>query len=337
MNLFALSGLLTGISSLALGYFVYWKGAHRPLNRLWFIFTISVAVWGFGGMWIALAPTPNQALWAWRLSFACGVVWIPIFFHHFVHTFCNLPGQTFLIFAYATGIAVLPLCFTNLFFSDVRFAFSSFYYCLPGAIFPFFTLWWVMLVVYSHYQLYKMHRVTSGLKRRQIEYFFLATAIGYAGGSLDYLPIFGVDLYPYGNFAIVFYPIIMTYAIVQYRLMDIAVVVNKGLAYGLMLVLILIPMYLAIFFTQRITIYAIPLLLASFLVFVCGAWVVRSNPAAVTNRTFGLLSLGACIWLVSMSMLYSSTDNDEATFWGKCIYLGIVYIPAMVYHFCVRL
>ena len=130
---------------------------------------------------------------------------------------------------------------------------------------------------------------------------------------------------------------IMTYAIVQYRLMDIAVVANKGLAYGLMLVLIPIPMYLAIFFNQHITIYAVPLLLASFFVFVCGALVVSSNPAAVTNRTFGLLSLGACIWLVSMSMLYSSTGDDEATFWGKCIYVGIVYIPAVAYHFCVRL
>jgi signal transduction histidine kinase len=337
MNLFALSGLLTGISSLAFGYFVYWKGGNRPLNRLWFSFTASVAIWGFGGMWIALAPTPNQALWAWRLAFACGVVWIPIFFHHFVHTFCNLPGRTSLIFSYATGMAVLPVCFTNLFFSDVRFSFSSVYYALPGAIFPFFMVWWVTMVVYSHYQLYRMHRVTSGQKRSQVEYFFLATAIGYVGGSLDYLPIFGVDLYPYGNFAIVLYPMIMTYAIVQYRLMDIAVVANKGLVYGLVSVLILIPMYLAIFITQHVTLYAIPLLLASFLVFVCGAWVVRSNPVAVTNRTFGLLSLGACIWLVSMSMLYSTVDDDEATFWGKCIYLGLVYIPAVAYHFCVRL
>jgi two-component system, NtrC family, sensor kinase len=337
MNPFALSGLLTGISSLAFGYFVYWKGNHRPLNRLWFIFTVSVAVWGFGGMWIATAPTPNQALWAWRLAFACGVIWIPILFHHFVHTFCKLPGRASLILAYATGIAVFPLCFTNLFFSGVRLAFSSFYYTLPGAIFPLFTVWWVTLVVYSHYQLYRMHRITTGQKRSQIQYFFLATAIGYAGGSLDFLPIFGFDLYPFGNFAIVLYPMIMTYAIVQYRLMDIAVVANKGLAYGLMLVLIPIPMYLAIFFNQHITIYAVPLLLASFFVFVCGALVVSSNPAAVTNRTFGLLSLGACIWLVSMSMLYSSTGDDEATFWGKCIYVGIVYIPALVYHFCVRL
>ena len=116
MNPFALSGLLTGISSLAFGYFVYWKGNHRPLNRLWFIFTVSVAVWGFGGMWIALAPTPNQALWAWRLALACGVLWIPILFYHFVHAFCKLPGRAFLILptppASQCSPCVLRTCFS---------------------------------------------------------------------------------------------------------------------------------------------------------------------------------------------------------------------------------
>jgi signal transduction histidine kinase len=182
-----------------------------------------------------------------------------------------------------------------------------------------------------------MHRVTPGLKRRQIEYFFLATAVGYAGGSLDYLPIFGVDLYPYGNFAIVLYPMIMTYAIVQYRLMDIAVIVNKGLVYGSVLLLVLIPMYLAILFTQHFTVHVVPLLLASALVLLCGAWVVGSNPLASTNRTFGLLCLGISIWLISTSMLYSATNQAIAKFWEKCIYLGIIYIPALVYQFCVRL
>jgi signal transduction histidine kinase len=337
MNLFAVSGLLTGLSSLAFGSFVYLKGAHRPLNRLWFIFTISVAVWGFGGMWIALAPTPQQALLAWRLSFACGVVWIPILFHHFVYSFCNLREKTLLISVYVTGIAVFPLCFTSLFFADVKLLFASFYYALPGVIFPFFTAWWVLLVVYSHYQLYRMHRITAGLKRRQIEYFFLATAIGYAGGSLDYLPIFGVHLYPYGNFAIVLYPMIMTYAIVQYRLMDIAVVVNKGLVYGSVLLLVLIPMYLAMLLTQHFTVHVVPLLLAGSLVFLCGAWVVGSNPAAITNRTFGLICLGISMWLLSTAMLYSATEEATARFWEKCIYVGIIYIPALVYQFCVRL
>src|SRR2546426_5336000 len=72
MNPFALSGLLTGITSLSFGYFVYLKGRTQPLNRLWFVFTASVAVWGLGGLWIGLARTETEALWAWRLAFACG-------------------------------------------------------------------------------------------------------------------------------------------------------------------------------------------------------------------------------------------------------------------------
>jgi len=287
-------------------------------------------------MWIALAPIPNQALLAWRLSFACGVIWIPTLFHHFVYTFCNLREKAFLITAYVVGIAMFPLCFTSLFFADVQILFSSFYYALPGAIFPFFAAWWVFLVVYSHYKLYKMHRVTSGLKRRQIEYFFLATAIGYAGGSLDYLPIFGVHLYPYGNFAIVLYPMIMTYAIAQYRLMDIAVVLNKGLVYGAVLLLVLVPMCMAILFAQEVTLHVVPLVLAGSLAFICGAWVVGSSPTAVTNRTFGLICLGIAVWLVSTAMLYSAI-GETTRIWEKCIYVGIVYIPALVYQFCVRL
>ena len=117
---------------------------------------------------------------------------------------------------------------------------------------------------------------------------------------------------------------IMTYAIVQYRLMDIAVVVNKGLVYGVVLLLVLIPMYLAILFTQHFTVHVVPLLLTSSLVFICGAWVVGSNPVAVSNRTFGLVCLGISIWLVSTSMAYSATDNGTAKFWEKCIYLGII-------------
>jgi len=202
MNAFALSGLLTGITSLAFGYFVFLKGRTQRLNRLWFIFTLSVAVWGFAGMWFALAKTEVEALWAWRVATAFGVLWIPILFHHFVHEFCELPGKRSLALPYVFGALFFPAIFTDQFFSGVRLAFSSFYYSLPGPLFPPFTLWWFGMVIYSHFELYKAHRRMPAQKRHQIEYFFLATAIGYTGGSLGFWPIYGVDLYPYGNFAV---------------------------------------------------------------------------------------------------------------------------------------
>jgi len=251
MNPFALSGLLTGITSLSFGYFVYLKGRTQPLNRLWFVFTASVAVWGLGGLWIGLARTETEALWAWRLAFACGVLWIPILFYHFVHVFCERSEKRFLYLSYAIGVIFFPVIFTERFFSGTRLAFSSFYYSQPGHLFPLFFLWWVGMVVFSHYELLKTHHRSSGLKQNQIKYFFLATGIGYSGGSLDYLPIFGFDLYPYGNFAIVLYPIIMTYAIVKYRLMDIIVAMEKGLTYLMLLIMFLAPSYVILLMAQE--------------------------------------------------------------------------------------
>ncbi len=264
MNAFSVSGLLTGLSSIAFGYFVYLKGRERSVNRLWFYFSISVAVWGWGSMWIALARTPAEALLAWRVAFGFGVVWIPILFAHFVHVFCERPRTHFLIVSYAHGIIFAPLAFTELFFSSVRPVFS-FFYATPGYVFPYFVFWWVSTVAYSHVLLALAGSKSTGQKKTQIAYFLLATAIGFIFGSLDYLPIFSIDLYPYGNFAIVLYPIIMTYAIVRYRLLDISVVLNKGLAYAIVLGIIVVATSIGAVVSQRATGYSTPPLLAGTL------------------------------------------------------------------------
>ena len=65
------------------------------LNRVWFYFTGSVALWGFGSLWIALAQDHDSALWAWRLAFAFAVVWIPILFYHFVRCSAECRAEAF--------------------------------------------------------------------------------------------------------------------------------------------------------------------------------------------------------------------------------------------------
>jgi two-component system NtrC family sensor kinase len=337
MNLFALSGLLTGLSSLAMGIFVLSTDRSSNLKRLWFLFTGSVAVWGFGGMWIALERDEAMALLAWRVAFAFGVVWIPILFFHFVTTFCELRQRKLLLVNYAVGAVFFPLILVSpWFFGGVRFVFSSFYYSIPGsALFHLFFIWWVWLVIYAHYQVFKLFRFASGLKRNQYKYFFAAVSLGYFTGSLDYLPIYGIDFYPYGNFGIMFYPIIMTYAIVRYRLMDITVVLHKGLTYVVLLGLIFVPAYLAIVISERAMLASMPPLLVGTLVFACGLWVLFKSPREVAHITFGLVCLGACLWLFGFFMVYSSKEPTEALFWEKFVYVGVVYIPAFFYHFTV--
>ncbi len=339
MNPFALSGLLTGLTSLAMGAFVLAKDTTNRLNQLWYLFTGAVAVWGFGGMWIALEQTESTALLAWRVAFAFGVVWIPILFYHFVTIFCELRQKQhgLLLLNYAVGLAFFPfILFSPVFFGGVRFVFSSFYYSIPGSpLFHLFFVWWIWLVCFAHYQVFKRYQDASGIKRNQFKYFFIAFSLSYSTGMLDYLPIFGIDLYPYGNFGIILYPIITTYAIAKYRLMDITVVVNKGLGYSLLLALILLPVYAAVMISHRATPYSIPNLLAGSLIFSCGLWIVLNNYRKAANITFGLVCLAVCSWLFGVFMVYSSTQEEEARFWEKLLHTGVVYIPAFFYHFCV--
>jgi|GEM_PF-187727 len=333
MNAFALSGFLTGVSSLAFGFLVYFRERGRTLNQLWCIFTVSVALWGFGGMWVALVMTREAALLAWRVSFSCGVLWIPILFYHFVSVFCDIRRRRFLILNYALGVIFFPLIYTDLFYPSVRYVFSSFYYSTPGPILYLFVPWWIGLVAYSHWEMLRVYHSVGAQKQLQIKYFFLATFIGYTGGSLDYLPIFGIDLYPWGNFAIVLYPIIMTYAIARYRLMDVTLVLNKGLAYLTILVLIAIPTSLAILMTRRATPYSTPPLLAATFVFSCGLWIAAKNPRRLPNLTFGLICLAVSDWLFGLFMGYSTSDPQEALFWMKLIYVGVLFVPPLFFHF----
>lgn len=253
MNPFALAGFLTFISSLVFGFFVFSRNPSRRLNQLWLAFTISVSLWGLGSIWIALEPDPGRALLAWRLAFAFSVIWIPILFLHFTCVFSDTPRPRTLILFYSLGFLCVPFILTSpQFFSGVRFSFSSFYYATPGPLlFTFFTVGWLGLTVYSHALLVKAFQRSSDTKRAQIKYFFIATTIGYAGGSLEFLPIFGLDVYPWGHFAIPVYPIIMAYAIVRYRLMDTSIVLEKGLSYLTLFSIAAIPAFGVLLWAQH--------------------------------------------------------------------------------------
>jgi signal transduction histidine kinase len=221
MTPFGLSGLLTGITSVSFGVFVLLMSANRKIGRIWFLFTLAVGCWGFGGMWVGWTKTATEGLLAWRLAYALGVIWIAPLFYHFVCTFLELRRNRSIILHYLITLSFLSTIPTTLFFSRARWVFNSLYYGLGGVLYPFYFAWWIGLVLYSHYELIRIYKGVSPSKKNQIKYFFLATAVGYTGGSLAYLPNFGVDVYPWGNFAIVLYPLIMSIAIARYRLMDI--------------------------------------------------------------------------------------------------------------------
>lgn len=232
MTPFGLSGLLTGISSICFGSLVLRMSPNRAIGKTWFLFALSVGIWGFGGMWIGFSSSHAEGLLAWRLAYGLGVIWIAPLFYHFVCTFLELERKRSIVGNYLLGVFFLSFLPTSLFFEKTRYIFDSLYYALGGPVYLVYFIWWIGLVVYSHIELIRVHKSVSRTKQNQIKYFFLATAVGYTGGSLAYLPNFGIDIYPWGNFGIVLYPLIMFYAITRHQLMDVNLLIRKTITYS---------------------------------------------------------------------------------------------------------
>src|SRR4051812_48635401 len=84
LNPFAIAGLVTAISSLVFGCFVYIQNTRSNLNRKWMIFTLFIALWGYGAFCIAEIQAPLISLLAWKLSFGTAVIWIPPLLINFI-------------------------------------------------------------------------------------------------------------------------------------------------------------------------------------------------------------------------------------------------------------
>jgi len=231
MNLFALSGILAAISSIAMALLMFSRGKTKS-HYLWGVFSLTVMLWGFGGYWIAVTQDVSRSIFWWKIAYA-GVIFIPVLFIHFVHTFLEIKRKWLILAVYFSGyIFLYANLFTDWFIRDVRFVFDQFYYISPPTVlYNIFFIFFVSLVVYGHVELLKAYRQSQGMKKFQIKYFFIATSIGFGGGSFSYLPVYYIDIYPSLNLTVCLFAPIIGYAILRYRLMDIRFAFRKIFIY----------------------------------------------------------------------------------------------------------
>ncbi|MDP3785413.1 MAG: ATP-binding protein [bacterium] len=278
MNIFGLSGLFIAITSFPLALLVFVHNRKEWLNRIWTLFSISVGIWGLGVYKIAQTQDINTAFWFWRFTHI-GVILIPVFFAHFIYIFLDIKKKWPIYAYYVFGAFFLLMDATPYFISDMRYVFNSFYYDSPPSFFyTSFVIFYFFTVIYTHYLLYKNYSLVSDAKRDQIRYFFLATLVGFSGGSTSFLPVFGIDFYPVLNLTVPLYPIIMSYAIMRHRLFNIRVIAAELLVVG-----IIIALSVEIFFSVTLTEQVFRTLLL-VLVTLFGYLLIRSTLQEVRSR-----------------------------------------------------
>ncbi len=232
MNLFALSGLSVGILCATLASIALFFGKTK-LHRILLLFNIVVAIWGFGLFLVGIADNEADALFGWRFANLGGFFVGPSFFY-MTSVFCNIKRTKLLYAAYAQAVifAIIGSA-TGLIFNKTRVVFGL-YYNEINLLYLMAVLFYLFFVILSFRELTKFLRKTYGQKRTQTLYIIFGFLPGFIGATSSFLPIFKIDLfYPFGNFGITAYCIILTYAILRHSLMDIHLVFKKTVTYSL--------------------------------------------------------------------------------------------------------
>jgi two-component system, NtrC family, sensor kinase len=243
---------LTSGAVLCLGLSVAVKRRCRT-GLLFFFYCLSIAWWSFFEIWHVTASDLGQAV-LWARLMEAGAFCIPTLFVHFVSRHLERPlrrGVLLLLYLISGSFAVL--CWTPALIAGAEPRWYLRAVFQPGPLYWLAVLYFVGCVAYAHYQLYRAYASSTGIRRHQLGYLWFSSVIGYIGGAGNFLLVFGIDvpgLNPFGTYGVLLYVAGTSYAIVKYRLMDITVLLEKGLLSLMVFAIAAISTYPIVFIAE---------------------------------------------------------------------------------------
>jgi len=214
-------------SSVCIGMLIL--KSRKAAAQRWVLLNFSVAIWSLAEIFIINGIANAFTLFMWALGF-----FIPVTYLDFAN---ELSDRRTIIkwivgFGYVASVLLLILSFYGP-VGHFRSHHIMQYTWGPGTAYFFFVL---MLIIFPVIGIWELNHKrgtpkTSILLRNQLNYVILASIVGFPSGFTEILAYYGIISLPVGWFSLWLYPLIITYAILRHRLMDISVVIRKSLVY----------------------------------------------------------------------------------------------------------
>jgi len=258
---------LAAICDIALGLLVFLKDRKSPRNIAFSLFTLSTAIWTLQVNYFLIAKT-YQAASFWIHSIAVQILFICVTYYHFILTiekrpisnyYARLIGSYSLIIFGAIGYAIPDFYIKDIIFHSwgkqniLGIGFHLVYFIYAGYI------------SLAFFRLINIYRDSVGTHRNQIKYLIGGTLLPIVIGSYFnwFLVLFGNYKYiwagPYASFLLV---VIIFYAIVRYRLMEINLAFRNATIHFLYSCTIAIPAILMVVSTGSLIITAFSIFFA---------------------------------------------------------------------------
>ncbi len=219
--------------SLFLANIVVASDPSNRVNRLFTLFLMAMAGWGVAifGMRDAF---PDEALAFTREKIALTMIPLSsVLFYHFTlrYTGGATRTRTLLLF-YGLVVVSLALTLTNHVATGMTVKFYGFAPEL-GWAFGILLLASYPPIIASYARLTSVKRTEEDIRvRRQLNLLRLGIVALVLGGTSDFIPSLGINIYPMGIVGNLFFVGLATWGVTRYRLMELRLVLRRGIAYS---------------------------------------------------------------------------------------------------------
>ncbi|MFA5104990.1 MAG: ATP-binding protein [Candidatus Margulisiibacteriota bacterium] len=232
-NVLLLSAALAG---LIFSFAVYFLGKDALSKNTLALYNLAFSLWCFCQFMGEISFSAQRVLFWTRMNLLFATL-IPFFFLCFVYAFLGIFFERKRRLFFFGILAFIFICLlpTPLFIEGLTSTSYFRYYPRGGIAYGLFAGAFLFQLFSGFFELFRALRSSSGARKNQISYIILASTLGFSGGILWFLPVFGVDIYPFGIFIMPLYLFAGTYAVIRHRLLDIKVVIGRWIVYTLMI------------------------------------------------------------------------------------------------------
>lgn len=251
INPYSIANLLTGAILLFLGSFIIYKDPRKANNFIIGFFSLAAAWWQLFFFLSYNTATERLAFLLFKLGFIGVIFLLPSAFHIGFILLKNLRYKVRYLFYmnYAIAIAVSVLLLATDLILDFPIEHFWGYYTTAGKLFtPYLVYLFFFLssiIIILAYHLIRRREMFNEQEYKQLLLFFIGFFICSFGVG-DFMPNFGLEIYPYGHITFTAFALIITYGIIKYNMFDIETVFHKTIAWGVMSVIVLIPAFIYI-------------------------------------------------------------------------------------------
>ena len=233
MNTYLLIPLIEVAFFVALLVLLMVSGKRHIARRPFALFLVFMALWGFFIFMMRSSSNLSDALF-WEKFVLWAILSAAIFFYRFTSALTgSRPKRQILYPLYIFYFAFLALIPTGLVVNGMQMMWYGKAPIVGPLFFPFVLCAYIPIVL-SLRMLIRHWRQSRIIDERVRDQYIIAGVVAmFIGATTDYLPPLGINMYPLGIIGNIIFGMLATIAMLRYDLLEMKVVLRKGVTYSL--------------------------------------------------------------------------------------------------------